>query len=350
MGIPVLAFLAASVVLGAGSPSSLAAPPEGGLGEGMVNPGYHEQPEWFKLSFLDLREDLREATAEGKRVLLYFYQDGCPYCAKLLRDNFGQREIAEKTRANFDVIAINLWGDREVTDLQGEVITEKQFAADRRVMFTPTLLFLNEQGDVALRVNGYYFPAKFDAALDYAAQGMETKLSFADYFSELNPSPAREELHQDPRLLAAPYDLTPAARGSDKPLLVLFEQKRCRACDELHQDIFQRPRTGEELSKLDAVLLDQWADTEVVTPTGHKTTARQWASDLDVKHAPTLVFFDRQGNEVFRTEAYLKAFHIQGAMAYVHSSAYREQPSFQRYLQARRAELEQRGEKVDLWD
>ncbi len=86
----------------------------------MVNPGYEEKPDWFKLSFLDLREDVREASAAGKRVLLYFYQDGCPYCAKLLRDNFGQREIAEKTRSHFDVIAINMWGGREVTNMQRE--------------------------------------------------------------------------------------------------------------------------------------------------------------------------------------------------------------------------------------
>jgi len=57
----------------------------------MVNPGYHEKPAWFKESFLDLREDVAEASEDKKRVLLYFYQDGCPYCAKLLQDNLGQK-------------------------------------------------------------------------------------------------------------------------------------------------------------------------------------------------------------------------------------------------------------------
>ncbi len=331
------------------TPSAQSATPSEALGEGMVNPGYEEKPDWFKLSFLDLREDVREASAAGKRVLLYFYQDGCPYCAKLLRDNFGQREIAEKTRSHFDVIAINMWGGREVTNMQGKNITEKEFAAERRVMFTPTLLFLNEQGDVALRVNGYYFPAKFDAALDYAAAKKETELSFADYYAKLNREPAEAELHHDSRFLQPPYDLTARARGSQKPLLVMFEQKRCRACDELHQDILQRPRSNEQLKKLDVVLLDQWGDTPLVAPDGTPTTARQWARTLDVKYAPSLVFFDVAGREVFRTEAYLKAFHIQGAMAYVSSGAYETQPNFQRFLQGRRAEIEKQGEQVDLW-
>lgn len=333
----------------AGAHAAAFAAAEGqGLGEGMVNPGYEEKPEWFKLSFLDLREDVSEAEDAGKRVLLYFYQDGCPYCTKLLRDNFGQREIAEKTQKHFDVIAINMWGDREVTDMSGNTVAEKKFASDRKVMFTPTLLFLNEQGDVALRVNGYYFPEKFDAALDYVAQKKETELSFAEYYAKLNREPSQAELHKDPRFLKPPYDLTPQARGSQKPLLVLFEQKHCRACDELHQDILQRPRSDEELSKVDVVQLDQWADTPVTAPSGKKTTAKEWARELDVKHAPSLVFFNTEGEEVFRTEAYLRAFHIQGAMAYVHSGAYQEQPNFQRYLQTRRTEIEQEGETVDL--
>ena len=33
-------------------------------------------PSWFKESFLDFREDIAEASAEGRRLLLYFWQRG----------------------------------------------------------------------------------------------------------------------------------------------------------------------------------------------------------------------------------------------------------------------------------
>ena len=69
----------------------------------MENPGSQEKPDWFKVSFLDLNEDIDEAAVNNKRLMLYFYQDGCPYCKKLLEDNFGQRKIAEKTQKYFDV-------------------------------------------------------------------------------------------------------------------------------------------------------------------------------------------------------------------------------------------------------
>ena len=179
---------------------------EGELTAGMVNPGFEEKPDWFKLSFLDIREDIEEASANGKRVILYFYQDGCPYCAKLLQDNFSQRNIVEKTQHHFDVIAINLWGDREVIDRQGRPVVEKVFAENLKVMFTPTLLFLDEQGRVALRINGYYFPTKFDMALDYVSQGLERKVRFTDYVKQRAPVKASGNLHREADYLMPPYD------------------------------------------------------------------------------------------------------------------------------------------------
>jgi thioredoxin-related protein len=77
---------------------------------------------------------------------------------------------------------------------------------------------------------------------------------------------------------------------------------------------------------------------------------RDWARELDVQYAPTLVMFDARGREAFRTEAYLRTFHVQSALDYVASGAYREQPNFQRYLQGRAADLEARGIHVDLMD
>ena len=52
---------------------------EGELAAGMVNPGHEDKPTWFKVSFLDLFDDINEAADNNKRLMVYFYQDGCPY-------------------------------------------------------------------------------------------------------------------------------------------------------------------------------------------------------------------------------------------------------------------------------
>ena len=101
-----------------------------------------EYPSWFKDSFLDFSEDLAEAASEGKRLVIFFHQDGCPYCNALVQRNFSQKNIAEKAQKNFDIIAINMWGDRPVTHVDGQEYTEKTFAEKLKVQFTPTVIFL----------------------------------------------------------------------------------------------------------------------------------------------------------------------------------------------------------------
>jgi thioredoxin-related protein len=152
-------------------------------------------------------------------------------------------------------------------------------------------------------------------------------------------------LHQDAAYLSAEAALDGRA---GRPLLVMFEQKECSPCDELHLDILQRPESREQLQRVDVVLLDMWSKDLVRRPDGKTTSIVQWARDLNVQYAPSLVFFDGHGVEVFRTEAWLKAFHTQSAIDYVASGAYQEQPSFQRFLSARADALEARGIHVDI--
>ena len=318
---------------------------EGELAAGLVNPGHAEKPSWFKVSFLDLFEDISEAADNNKRLMVYYYQDGCPYCKKLLEDNFGQRNIANKTQQYFDVVAINLWGDQEVT-VGDKVYTEKEFAEALKVQYTPTLLFFNEENKIAFRANGYYPPEKFSALLDYIGKKQEAKLSYQDYMAKVNPQPATGRLHNDINTVASVTDLS----AQNKPLLVMFEQKKCSTCDELHLDILKRKESAKLLSGFNVVVLDMWSNEMITSPAGKKIKIRDWAKKLDVKYAPSLLFFNNGGEEVFRTDAYLKAFHTQTAMDYVSSGAYKTQSNFQRFVDKRADHLREQGIEVNLMD
>jgi len=319
------------------------------LNPDMTNPGSEEYPSWFKNSFLDLRDDVAEATESKKRVVLFFYQDGCPYCKKLLDVNLSQKSIVDKMKKNIDAITINMWGDREVTDMSGETMKEKDFAVKMKVMYTPTLLFLNEKGKVILRVNGYYKPGKFTTALDYVSGHMESRSRFRSYYKKVKPPKAFGKLHEQPFISKPPHNLTRVKKKRAKPLLVLFEQKQCPACDEIHDEIFNRVETLALLEKFDVVQLDMWSKkTHVNTPQDQNTSANKWADDLDIKYAPSMVFFNNKGEEVFRAEAYLKAFHVQSILDYVSSEGYKKQPSFQRWIEIRADKLRDKGVTIDL--
>jgi thioredoxin-related protein len=308
-----------------------------------------EIPSWFKETFLDFREDVREAAKAGKRVLVYFGQDGCPYCRELMRVNFSQKDVADRARRHFDAVAINLWGDREITWVDGRSMSEKAFAALLKVQFTPTLLFLDEKGAVVLRLNGYYPPHKLAAALDYVAGKHERKSSFADYLARNAREPASGRLHEQRFLMKPPLDLSGTRRRAARPLAVLFEQKECAACDELHRAGFEDTDVRRAVARVDVARLELFGTERVVTPDRRSLTAAEWGRELKVAYTPTFVFFDPAGTEVFRVEAYVRPFHLASSFEYVASGAYRTEPSFQRYLQARAEKIRAAGGRVDLW-
>jgi thioredoxin-related protein len=308
--------------------------------------GEFEMPSWFKVSFLDLKDDVTGAAAEGKRLAVFFHQDGCPYCAALINTNFSQKRIVDYTRKHFDFLEINMWGNREVIDFSGNKLSEKRYAAKLKVWFTPTLLFFNEQGQVVLRVNGYYPPHQFFAALKYVAERREADTRFPEYYAKLSPPSAAGKLHEQPFFVGPPFEF--ANRKGTKPMAVFFEQKDCAACDVLHANILKLPATQEQISRFKVFQLDRWSNAPVVTPTGKKTTAREWADRLNIAYVPAIVFFDN-GAEVMRIEAMFKAFHVQSIMDYVGSGAYQREPSFQRFISARADHLREQGIQVDLW-
>ena len=125
--------------------------------------GLHKQP-WMRDTFKDLREDLGEANAEGKRLVLFFEQRGCIYCSKMHEEVFSDPEVSAYIAENYFVVQLNLHGDIEVTDFDGQVLSEKDMARKWRVMFTPSVVFLPEEvpeGQNALEASVAVMPGAF---------------------------------------------------------------------------------------------------------------------------------------------------------------------------------------------
>ena len=86
--------------------------------------GLHKSP-WMRDTFKDLSEDLEEANAEGKRLMVIIEQRGCIYCEKMHTEVFPNPTIADYIDEHFFVVQINMFGDVEVTDFDGTAMSEK---------------------------------------------------------------------------------------------------------------------------------------------------------------------------------------------------------------------------------
>ncbi len=106
--------------------------------------GLHKQP-WFSVTFKDIREDIEAAADEGKRLAIIIEQRGCIYCKKLHETVFSDKEVTDYIKANFKVVQYNMFGDEEVTDLDGEALPEKKAIRKWGLVFTPTIVFLPEK-------------------------------------------------------------------------------------------------------------------------------------------------------------------------------------------------------------
>ena len=308
-----------------------------------------EYPAWFKDSFLHLKEDIDEARRKGKRVLLMYTQDNCPYCAALVERNLSQREIEATMRQKFDVIAINIWGDKDVVGLDGKTYTEKTYSAAQKIQFTPSLVFFDESGKTLLRLNGYVPPSRLQAALDWVGGRQENTLPFRDFVAAREMSrQASGGMIRQAFFLENVTDLRRRGQGA-RPLAVFFEQKDCPDCDVLHRRVLADPDTRAVIAKFDNVQLDMWSRDLITTPDGKRLPVRDWVRQLGVNYAPGIVLFDTDGKEVIRWESSFRVFHTLGMFDYVESKAYSLEPSFQRFLAAKTEHIRETGKDVNIW-
>lgn len=128
-----------------------------------------EVPDWFAETVLDVRDEVADAAKDGKRVMLYFWLEGCPYCQQMTSVTFRDSGVVERLKRGFVALGINVRGDREFTWTDGATLSEKQLSAAMKIRGTPTLVFLDAKGAIALRRAGYIAPAEFARLLDGAS-------------------------------------------------------------------------------------------------------------------------------------------------------------------------------------
>jgi thioredoxin-related protein len=302
-------------------------------------------PDWFKESFLDIGEDVSEAAEQGKHVILFLEMTGCPYCFKMIEENFKHAPYVDFLRERFDVIALNIKGDREVALNEDTTATEKAIADLLGVRYTPTIVFLGQDNRPVARVNGYRNPQDFKQVLEYVAARAYQHQSLSDYLNGVRvPGVYQPRAH--PQLT----ELTDLSQAADRPLAVLVEDSACLACDDLHDGHLARPEVRLALADFTFVRLDALSEEPMIDPAGKATTPKEWVKSLGLTYRPGILLFDR-GAEIARIESMLYSYHFTGVLEYVgrrHYERYPESPF--RYIDAKTAEILATGQDVRIAD
>jgi len=311
--------------------------------EGKVTGGQvSKHPAWFKESFLDIAEDVSEAADSDKHVMLFMHLNGCPYCYKMTEENLKNAPYTDFIKENFDVIALNIKGDREVALNEDISFTEKELAEHFKVIYTPTVIFLNSENKVVARTNGYRYVGDFKHVLDYVYTKSYAETSLAKFIDKRKKATYSFRTHP---LLTETNNLKSL---TGKPLAVLFEDKSCTDCDALHDGYFKNSEVNSILKKFHFVRLDALSTKPITGIEGEKTTPRQLAEKLNLTYRPGIVLFD-EGTEIMRIESLLYKYHFTEVLRYVAERHYKKYPkSFYDYLGVRTDELLKEGKVIDL--
>lgn len=138
---------------------------------------------FFQPKFGDLQADLAEAKKQGKQgIFLFFEMDECPFCDRMKNTILNQPEVQDAYRAKFLVYPIDVNGDTELVDFQGNNTTEKAFAFGLRVRATPVLMFFDLDGKLLTRHTGpVKDKAEFLLLARYVTEGAYAREPFSKY-------------------------------------------------------------------------------------------------------------------------------------------------------------------------
>jgi thioredoxin-related protein len=305
-------------------------------------------PDWFKISFLDLGDDLEEALEDGKQgILLFISAARCSYCKAFMGTSLKAPDIRRRLTASFDIIGLDIFDDRELTTVDGRQFRVKEFVLHNRASNTPTLIFLGQQGRVLARIVGYYPPDRFRNVLAYLEAKAYRHESLGEYLQR-----AREATDGGGRPIIAddlfskpPHMLDRSRMPAQRPLLVVFERPGCDACERFHRRVLGDKPVRRLIGEYEAVQLDASDEHgRVVTPNGDKTTPAAWYRRLGLSYQPAVLFFDQQGKEIMRIDSETQRFRMEGSLQLVLEGANPEDAQLQRWRRTKAIERFQRRE------
>lgn len=139
---------------------------------------------FFNETFYDFTEEVENARETGKKAIFIFFEmDECPFCRRMKATVLNRPEVQAYFREHFVNIAMDIEGDLDVIDFDGEDTTQKAWAFQKhRVRATPVLAFFDLSGQRIARVVGAASgPEEFLWLGEYVVSGAYETASWTRY-------------------------------------------------------------------------------------------------------------------------------------------------------------------------
>lgn len=133
---------------------------------------------------VNLNKLLQEAAKQNKFIMLYHHIPGCPYCKRMLDENFKDPNILDVI--NKDFIYVDIYtadaGPVKFKDFTG---THKEFSVYIGAAAYPATIFLNSKGEVVHRAIGYRNSDEHFADITYISTKSYQTMDLESYIEKL---------------------------------------------------------------------------------------------------------------------------------------------------------------------
>ncbi|MEA3498954.1 MAG: thioredoxin fold domain-containing protein [Campylobacterota bacterium] len=122
----------------------------------------------------------KQAVKEKKHILIFFHMKYCPYCEKMVDESFEDKKVKQTLKKDFIVVDINT-NDNENIIYQEFKGDKSKFAKEMDISFYPTVLFLDEENEVAYTLRGYRDKKKFKKVLRFIKSKSYEDMDFTEF-------------------------------------------------------------------------------------------------------------------------------------------------------------------------
>lgn len=135
------------------------------------------------IEWISLEKAQEKASQQDKKVFIYAEAEWCGYCKKMNQEVFPQESVADSLQKYFFPVRIDIESNKK-TILNGEEFTQQMLAQKFRVTATPTMIFLDSEGEVLGGQPGFMRAEVFDKLLSYVGSELFKELEFKDYLEK----------------------------------------------------------------------------------------------------------------------------------------------------------------------
>ncbi|MCI4650045.1 DUF255 domain-containing protein [Phaeodactylibacter sp.] len=155
-----------------------------------------------KVRWMRWEEAVSHIEQQDKKVLLHIYTDWCTWCKRMDTITFNASPIASYINDKFYPVRLNAerkasidYKDKSYTFVEDGKRGYHQFAAEllRGRMSFPSVVFMDEQGEVIQSIVGYKSPEEFERILTYFAEDYYKETPWSAFKRDYAPKLIKKE-------------------------------------------------------------------------------------------------------------------------------------------------------------